>query len=92
MSRQAPRKVLGILTRSDLLDAHRSRIDAGKRREQAACRRDAARRSGHPGPSLRGAELVDEVLAVARQALLERGHSLGDVELHASRWKLMPIA
>ncbi|WP_437594904.1 chloride channel protein [Sorangium sp. So ce1000] len=35
VSRQAPRKVIGILTRSDLLDAHRSRIDAGQRREQA---------------------------------------------------------
>ncbi|WP_437719481.1 chloride channel protein [Sorangium sp. So ce448] len=45
VSRQAPRKVLGILTRSDLLDAHRSRIDAGKRREQALA---AARRRGGP--------------------------------------------
>ena len=33
VSRQAPRKVIGVLTRSDLLDAHRSRIDAGQRRE-----------------------------------------------------------
>ncbi len=43
-----PRKVLGILTRSDLLDAHRSRIDAGKRREQALA---AATRRG--GPAIR---------------------------------------
>ncbi|XXT84476.1 chloride channel protein [Sorangium sp. So ce281] len=43
VSRHAPRKVLGILTRSDLLDAHRSRIDAGQRREQALA---AARRAG----------------------------------------------
>ncbi|WP_437734769.1 chloride channel protein [Sorangium sp. So ce1335] len=35
VSREAPRKVLGMLTRSDLLDAHRSRIEAGQRREQA---------------------------------------------------------
>lgn len=48
VSRQAPRKVLGILTRSDLLDAHRSRIDAGKRREQALA---AAMRRG--GPAIR---------------------------------------
>ncbi|XXT69324.1 chloride channel protein [Sorangium sp. So ce693] len=48
VSRQAPRKVLGILTRSDLLDAHRSRIDAGKRREPALA---AATRRG--GPAIR---------------------------------------
>ncbi|WP_437486140.1 chloride channel protein [Sorangium sp. So ce1014] len=35
VSRQAPRKVLGMLTRSDLLDAHRSRIEAAQRREPA---------------------------------------------------------
>ncbi|AUX28637.1 MULTISPECIES: chloride channel protein [Sorangium] len=43
VSREAPRKVLGMLTRSDLLDAHRSRIDAGQRRELALA---AARRFG----------------------------------------------
>ncbi|WP_437821558.1 chloride channel protein [Sorangium sp. So ce1078] len=43
VSRQAPRKVLGMLTRSDLLDAHRSRIEAAHRREQALA---AAKRSG----------------------------------------------
>ncbi|WP_437886361.1 chloride channel protein [Sorangium sp. So ce307] len=42
VSRQAPRKVLGILTRSDLLDAHRSRLEAGQRREQALARRGGA--------------------------------------------------
>ncbi|WP_438018009.1 chloride channel protein [Sorangium sp. So ce315] len=38
VSRHAPRKVLGMLTRSDLLDAHRSRLEAGQRREQALLR------------------------------------------------------
>lgn len=42
VSRQAPRKVLGMLTRSDLLDAHRSRLEAGQRREQALLRRGGA--------------------------------------------------
>ncbi|WP_437654153.1 chloride channel protein [Sorangium sp. So ce1182] len=50
VSREAPRKVLGMLTRSDLLDAHRSRLDAGHRIEQAL-----ARRGGAPPPRRRGA-------------------------------------
>ncbi|XXT20639.1 chloride channel protein [Sorangium sp. So ce429] len=49
VSRDAPRKVLGMLTRSDLLDAHRTRLDAGHRREQAL-----ARRGGAPPPRRRG--------------------------------------
>ncbi|AUX40406.1 chloride channel protein [Sorangium cellulosum] len=46
VSRQAPRKVLGMLTRSDLLEAHRSRLEAAERPEQAFARRGgkAARR------------------------------------------------
>jgi CBS domain-containing protein len=39
VSREAPRKVIGMLTRSDLLDAHRSRLDAAQRAEQAIARR-----------------------------------------------------
>ncbi|KYF93667.1 chloride channel protein [Sorangium cellulosum] len=50
VSRDAPRKVLGMLTRSDLLDAHRSRLEAGQRLEQALTRRGAA-----PPPRRRGA-------------------------------------
>ncbi|WP_437678940.1 chloride channel protein [Sorangium sp. So ce131] len=55
VSRQAPRKVLGMLTRSDLLEAHRSRLDAAERPEQALARRTskAARRgarAAEPAP------------------------------------------
>ncbi|WP_437307603.1 chloride channel protein [Sorangium sp. So ce388] len=50
VSRDAPRKVLGMLTRSDLLDAHRSRLEAGQRLEQAL-----TRRGGAPPPRRRGA-------------------------------------
>ncbi|MGK3989785.1 chloride channel protein [Sorangium sp. So ce136] len=50
VSRDAPRKVLGMLTRSDLLDAHRTRLDAGQRIEQAL-----VRRGGAPPPRRRGA-------------------------------------
>ncbi|XXY45471.1 CBS domain-containing protein [Sorangium sp. So ce269] len=49
VSRDAPRKVLGMLTRSDLLDAHRSRLDAGQRREQALARRGGAPPPRRPG-------------------------------------------
>ncbi|MGK3997287.1 chloride channel protein [Sorangium sp. So ce1024] len=35
VSREAPHKVLGMLTRSDLLEAHRSRLEAEQRRELA---------------------------------------------------------
>ncbi|WP_437928291.1 chloride channel protein [Sorangium sp. So ce291] len=49
VSRDAPRKVLGMLTRSDLLDAHRSRLDAGHRLEQALTRRGGATPPRRPG-------------------------------------------
>ena len=39
VSREAPRRVLGMLTRSDLLDAHRSRLDAARCAERSLRRR-----------------------------------------------------